>query len=212
MKKITKLSLFLIIVAGIFFLGGINVRFLVGNELLTYDEFNFKIGIPPDSENTIFAVLSYSSILIMISYVILFIFSIIFAATYKIDYKKNVWIVMCYIMFFVFSPVEFYSFFIDLKFSLLYLYNQSNLWESGIRDELLTLFGERIGLLKGVPWIAVLCYYTIIFISVFQPLKKTKEELEKQTKKQSENDYKYHLHEDDDLDIIKNEKSNKETT
>lgn len=41
-------------------------------------------------------------------------------------------------------------------------------------DDLLKIFGERLGAFRGVPVIAVLCYYTIIPIAVFRPLLKTK--------------------------------------
>jgi hypothetical protein len=66
-------------------------------------------------------------------------------------------------------------------------------------EQKLLVFGERIGLLKGVPWIALLCYYTIIAIAVFKPLKKTKTELEEADKKTEDYAYKYIMHEEDDI-------------
>lgn len=69
-------------------------------------------------------------------------------------------------------------------------------------DRLLELFGERIGFLRGVPWIAVMSYYTIIWLAVFKPLKKSTAELEEEEKKiQDTHGYKYIFHEDDDLII-----------
>jgi disulfide oxidoreductase YuzD len=53
-----------------------------------------------------------------------------------------------------------------------------------------------------VPWIAVISYYTIIFVAVFRPLNKTKVQLEAEKIKQKEYSYKYVMHEDDDLDIL----------
>ena len=193
LNKSAKFWLFLLIVSSIFWLGGINVRALIGNELLNYDEFSFRINIPPDEENMVFKMISYSSILIMISYVITFFSALFFALNSKINLKENGWYLMCISLFFVFSPVEFYTYFLDIKFILLYYQKPVN------HDTLLKLFGERIGFLKGVPWIALLSYYAIIFIAIFKPLNKTHKELADEQNKKSEDDYEYYLHEDDDI-------------
>jgi hypothetical protein len=66
---------------------------------------------------------------------------------------------------------------------------------------LLKYFGERIGFLKGVPWMAVLSYYTIIGIAIFKPLKKSHEQLEYEKNRAKEHSYKYIFHEEDDLII-----------
>lgn len=102
---------------------------------------------------------------------------------------------MSCILFFVFVPVELYTSYLDLKFVLLFNTRPEN------HDELLKLFGARIGFLKGVPWIAVLSYYTIIGITIFQPLKKSREQLEHEKNRAKEHSYKYIFHEEDDLII-----------
>ena len=113
--------------------------------------------------------------------------------TCKINLKQNAWLLMCSILFFVFSPVEFYTSYLDLKFILLFFSEPPN------HDELLKIFGERLGFLKGVPWIAILSYYTIIGIAIYKPLKKTQKELDEDKIKTDEHSYKYYLHEDDDI-------------
>ena len=174
--------------------GAINVRFIIGNQLLLYDEFLFRTAIPPDEENVIFRMISYSSILIFFAYIFTFISAIFLIKNVKVNFRENPWFLVCIILFFVFSPVEFYSSYLDYKFFMLYLHNPPT------HDEQLKIFGERIGLLKGVPWIAMVSYYTIIFISIFQPLRKTAEELEEMDKtKAEEYSYKYDMHEEDDL-------------
>ena len=193
LSKSAKIWLFILVVASVFWLGGINVRALIGNELLNYDEFSFRTNIPQDEENMVFKMISYSSVLIMISYLVTFLSAIFFAVTSKIKLRENGWYLMCIMLFFVFSPVEFYTYFLDLKFILLYYSRPVN------HDGLEKLFGERIGFLKGVPWIAMLSYYAIIFIAVFQPMKKSKRELLEERNKKNEQDYEYFLHEDDDI-------------
>lgn len=197
LSKTAKRSLFFLVVSAIIWLGAINVRFFIGNQLLNYDEFNFRTSIPPDEENQIFKMISDSSLMIMIFYVIVLISAIVFMKTCKINLKENPWLLMSAILFFVFVPVEIYTSYIDLKFVILFDKRPAN------HDKLLELFGERIGFLRGVPWIAVMSYYTIIWLAVFKPLKKTAQELEEEKNKiQDTHGYKYILHEDDDL-IIK---------
>ena len=194
LDKKAKISLFILIVASIFWLGGINVRFFIGNQLLNYDEFNFRTSIPPDEENQIFKMISDASLIIMISYIIVFISAVMFLNYAKINLRENPWMLMSAILFFVFAPVEFYTSYIDLKFMILFNKRPAN------HDMLLELFGERIGFLRGVPWIAIMCYYSIIWFAVFKPMKKTMEEIIEEEKHLEETTgYKYIFHEEDDL-------------
>ena len=199
LNKKSKFWLILLIIGTIFWLGAVNVRFIVGNELLLYDEFNFRVSIPPDEENVIFKMVSNASIVVMAAYIITFISALMFTINSKINVKQNPWFLMCAILFFVFAPVEFYTSFLDLKFILLFHSNPPN------HDELLLLFGERIGFLKGAPWVGLMSYYTIIAIAVMQPLKKTHEELEEEKRKAIEHSYTYTYHEEDDLTIKESE-------
>lgn len=197
LNKVSKISLFILVVSAIFWLGAINVRFFIGNQLLNYDEFNFRTSIPPDEENQIFKMISDASILIMIFYPIVFTSAVVFIKYCKINLRENPWLLMCAILFFSFAPVEIYTSYIDLKFILLFNQRPAN------HDQLLKYFGERIGFLRGVPWIGVLSYYTIIWISIFKPLKKTSAQLALEEKKlHDEHDYRYIFHEEDDI-IIK---------
>jgi hypothetical protein len=119
--------------------------------------------------------LSNSSILIVISYVFVLGSAIWFIATTKLKIKENGWLLMCSIIFFMFVPIEIYSYYLDMKFTLLFHSNPPN------HDELLKIFGERLGALSGIPVIAVFCYYTIIPIAIFKPLRKSVTDEEKKT-------------------------------
>jgi hypothetical protein len=194
LNRKARISLFILIVSAIFWLGGINVRFFIGNQLLNYDEFNFRTSIPPDEENQIFKMISDSSLLIMIAYPVVLVSAIIFLRSSKINLRENPWLLMCAILFFVFVPVELYTSYIDLKFILLFNKRPAN------HDMLLELFGERIGFLRGVPWIAVMCYYTIIWLAVFKPMKKSLSKLAEEERILEEaHGYNYIFHEEDDL-------------
>jgi len=173
-SKSNKIALLLLIIAAIFWLGGINIRALVGNELLIYDQFKFRTSIPPDRENTLFQIIANSSIVIMSGYFVVLASVIWFLSTTKLKMKENGWLLMSSVLFFIFVPVEVYTYFLDFKFILLYYSNPPN------HDQLLELFGERLGGLSGIPVIALMCYYTIIGLVIFKPLKKVKVDKEKE--------------------------------
>ncbi|KAA0207384.1 MAG: hypothetical protein OZ913_08530 [Ignavibacteriaceae bacterium] len=199
LPKSAKYWLTFLIAFAIVWLGAINVRFLIGNELLIFDEFNFRTAIPPDEEETIFRMVANSSILIICSYILTLIAAIGFVRTCKLNFKENPWLLMNCILFFIFVPVELYTAYLDYRFITLFFSKPEN------HDQLLKIFGERIGFLKGTPWVAMLSYYCIIIISVFQPLKKSKAELNILKKKFKEQySYEYILHEEDDLAVKDN--------
>jgi len=165
-SRSNKIALSILLVGAVFWLGGINIRALIGNELLNYDQFDFRISIPPDRENALFQMMSNASIVIVIAYFFVFVSSIWFMATTKLKIKKNGWLLMCTILFYLFVPAEIYTNYLDIKFALLFHSHPPN------HDELLKIFGERLGALSGVPVIALFCYYTIIPIAVFRPFEK----------------------------------------
>lgn len=157
------------LISSVFWLGAINIRALIQNELLNFDQFNFRTNIPPDRENTLFQLVSNTSIVIMASYFLVFISAVWFLRTTRLKVKENGWLMMCVVLFFLFVPAEIYTYFIDIKFILLYYSHPSG------HDELLRLFGMRLGALSGIPVIALLCYYTIIPIAIFRPLTRVHE-------------------------------------
>jgi hypothetical protein len=165
-SKSNKIALMLLIFGAIFWLGAINIRALIGNELLNYDQFNFRTSIPPEREYTLFQLISNSSIVIVSSYFVVLVSAIWFLKTTNLKFKENGWLIMSSILFFIFMPVEVYTYFLDIKFALLFHSNPPN------HDELLRIFGNRLGALSGIPVIALFCYYTIIGLAIFRPLSK----------------------------------------
>jgi len=164
--KVAKFALFALTVGTIFWLGGINIRAAIGNELLEPGTLNFKQGFPPDAERTIFNLLAKSSIFTIISYIVVFISGIIYLVTTRLKFKENGWLLMSAILFYLFTPVEFYTTYLDTKFVLLWFYSSPSF------TELRELFINRVSALSGLPVIALLCYYTIIGLIIWRPLTK----------------------------------------
>ena len=168
MDKKSKLWLFLLVVSAVFWLGGINVRFIIGNELLIFDEFNFRTAVPPDEENVIFRLLFYSSISVFVSYIITLISAIMFLKTCKLKLKENAWLIICSTLFFIFVPVELYSFLLDYKFGMLFLQKPPS------HDELLKIFGRfskdvTVSIFTASPAIPVLSIDFMVSTKFLKP-------------------------------------------
>jgi len=165
-SKATKLLLWLMFISSIFWLGGINIRAVIGNELLIFGTIEFRSNINPQVERSIFGLIAKSSIIILCSYIFVWISGIVFLSKTKLNLKQNGWLMMSAILFYIFTPLEIYQSILDIK--MIYM----DWFTTGDLVEFRKLLIHRLKALQGVPIIAQFCYYTIIALVVFQPLKR----------------------------------------
>ncbi len=161
--------LFLLVCSGIIWLGGVNARAIIGNDLLRTGTLEFEEFISPEAEREIFRLLSMTSLLIIASYCVLFVSSILFLASSPYSMKEHGWLLMSAILFYLFVPVEAFTMYLDGKM----IYQE--FFTTVDNDVFRQLFVRRMGALKGAPVVALLCYYTIIGLVVFQPFRKKQE-------------------------------------
>jgi hypothetical protein len=161
--------LFLLVCSGIIWLGGVNARAIIGNDLLRTGTLEFEEFISPEAEREIFRLLSMTSLLIIASYCVLFVSSILFLASSPYSMKEHGWLLMSAILFYLFVPVEAFTMYLDGK--MIYQEFFTTVDNVVFRE----LFVRRMGALKGAPVVALLCYYTIIGLVVFQPFRKKRE-------------------------------------
>ena len=100
------------------------------------------------------------------SYVIALVGSIVFLVTCPFKLKEHGWLMISAILFYLFVPVEAFTMYLDWRM----IYNE--FFTTADNQIFRELFVARIGALAGTPLIATLCYYTMIALAVFQPLKK----------------------------------------
>lgn len=165
-KQGSKASLFLLIVSSTIWLGAVNVRAVIGNELLVFGTLEFKQNLDAELEREVFRLISLSSLIVIGGYLSTFVSAVVFARTTPLRLKQNGWLMMSALLFFIFSPVEFYTLFLDWRMIALDFFSNPTLTEFRV------LFIHRLAALAGVPIIALLCYYTIIGLAVWQPMKK----------------------------------------
>jgi hypothetical protein len=174
MLKVWKVALAAIVVGTIVWLGGINIRGMVGFDLLQVGTIDFKPNIHPFVERAVYGLIAQSSMVIYVAYVIIWISGIIFLKTSPFRLKENGWLMTAAILFYMFTPVEIYSMVLDLKMWYIDHLGSNDL------VEFRKLLIHRLAALSGVPMIALLSYYTAIVIAVLQPLKKSFPRVEKQ--------------------------------
>lgn len=164
-----RLWLFLLVLSAIIWLGGVNVRAIVGNDLLKPGTLEFEEFMAPEAEREIFRLLSMTSLVIIVSYGVLLISSILFLASSPYRMKDHGWLMMSAILFFVFVPVELFTMYLDGKM----IYQE--FFTTADNQSFRELFVHRMGALKGAPVVALLCYYTIIGLVTFQPFRRKRE-------------------------------------
>ena len=161
-----RIALLIFVIASIFWLGAANIRILVGNILLQTGTLNFEEYLPPDAEREIFRLLSIISLVVISGYAVALASSVVFLATMPFPLKEHGWLMMSAILFYIFVPVESFTMFLDGKMIYLEFFTTT---DTQVFRE---LFIARIAALAGAPFIAGLCYYTIIGLAVFQPMRK----------------------------------------
>ena len=159
-------ALFVFVIASIFWLGAANIRILVGNTLLQTGTLNFEEYLAPDAEKEIFRLLSIISLVAISGYAVSLVSSLVFLATMPLKLREHGWLMMSAILFYLFVPVEAFAMFLDGKMIYLEFFTTAD------RQIFRELFIARVAALAGAPFIAGLCYYTIIGLAIFQPMKK----------------------------------------
>lgn len=161
-----KAALLVILVGSIVWLGGINIRAIVGFDLLQMGTLDFKPNIHPYAERTVYSLIAQSSLVIMVAYACVWLAGIVYLRTTRFRLKEQGWLMMSAILFYVFTPVEVYTSVLDFRMWLLDYAGSNDL------VEFRKLFIHRLAALSGVPTIALLCYYTTAWLAVFRPLKR----------------------------------------
>ncbi len=160
-----RVALFVFVVASIVWLGAVNIRAFIGNELLKPGTVEFEDFINPQAEREVYRLVSIASVVMMVGYALATISGATFLATSPFRFKQHGWLLMSAILFFIFVPVEIYTLYLDWKMIYLEFYTTAD------THSLRPLFRARVMALQGVPLIALLCYYSIIALAIFQPFR-----------------------------------------
>ena len=161
-----QIALFVFILSSMLWQGSTHMRAIIGNDLLKFGTLEFEEYIVPDAEGEIYRLLSFASLLVIGSYIVALVSSVVFLATSPFKFREHGWLLMSAILFYLFVPVEIFTMVLDGR--MIY----AEFFTTADNEVFRELFSARLGALAGAPFVATLCYYTIIGLAVFQPLKK----------------------------------------
>lgn len=163
-----RVALFVVIAAATVWLGASHARSLVGADLLVAGTTEVRRDIAPDAERQTYRVISIISVASMAGYTLTLAAAVMFVVYCPFRLKDHGWLMVSIILFAVCIPVEAFSIYHDIQM----VYHEFSL--PADNDAFRGLLSARIAALSGVPFIATLCYYTIIGLAVFQPMKRAR--------------------------------------
>ncbi len=160
-----RLALVVVILGGVVWIGALHVRALIGNELLDFGTLTVNTTLPPAVERMLYRLFAGTGILMISGYTAVLIAGAVFLVRSPYALRQHGWLMMSAILLYLFVPVEGYVMVLDIRMILMEI--------SGSADPavLRELFQARVGALAGAPLVALLCYYTIVVLAVFQPLR-----------------------------------------
>ncbi len=162
-----RLALIVIIIGAIFWLGSFIVRAFIANDLLIPGTMQFNELTPPAAERHLYRVLAESAILMVGGYLLVLLGSVVYLRTSPLRLRENGWLLMSALLLYLFVPVEVYAMSLDVRMMYLEFFTGADL--PAFRE----LFLARVGVLAGAPFVAALCYFTIIALAVFQPFRRS---------------------------------------
>ncbi|MGB9664195.1 MAG: hypothetical protein ACPL25_04650 [Ignavibacteria bacterium] len=165
-KTSTKIYLFILIIAVIFWLGGSIYRAIVAYTLFEPFSLIVKSEITYDILRQTLKLIGNINVYLLISYPLVLIFFTLFVKSSKAKLRNEGWLFMTTMILILFSPIEVYLSYLDLNYTILVLFSD---FDTNIA---LSLLIQRIAALGGLPAIGFLCYFTSIWFAIFQPLKR----------------------------------------
>lgn len=164
--RLADISLLVVVVSAAVWLGGINIRAMMGFDLLQTGTLDFKPNVHPYVERAVFSLVAQSSLIVNTAYVVLWVAGVCYLRFTPLRLKVHGWLMMAAILFYLFTPVEVYAIVLDVRMWMLDAAGSNDL------VEFRKLFIHRLAALSGVPMIALLCYYSALAAVVFKPLRR----------------------------------------
>jgi hypothetical protein len=168
MKSLSSLSktfLFITILLGSLWMGGYLFRLVVFYQLFEEEEFALRSFISDQNLPGIFMILRSAVALTLILFPLFILSYISFLFISKLNLKQNGWLFIITILILITLPFELYLMTID--YDIVFKINYS----SFRTDDVLSLVIKRFKVLSSFPIIELICYFTVIYLMIFQPLK-----------------------------------------
>ncbi|MGE5798436.1 MAG: hypothetical protein ACM34O_04295 [Ignavibacteria bacterium] len=167
---LSKTFLFTSILLGSLWMGGYLLRLVVFYQLFEAEEFVLRSFLNIENLPGIFMILRSAVAMTLILFPLFILSYISFLFSSKINLKQNGWLFIITILIFITLPFEIYLMTID--YDIVFKINYS----SFRTDDVLNLVIKRFKVLSSFPIIELICYFSVIYLMIFQPLKIKKAE------------------------------------
>ncbi|MGE5804587.1 MAG: hypothetical protein ACM34M_02260 [Ignavibacteria bacterium] len=167
---LSKTFLFTSILLGSLWMGGYLLRLVVFYQLFKAEEFVLSSFLNIENLPGIFMILRSAVAMTLILFPLFILSYISFLFSSKINLKQNGWLFIITILIFITLPFEIYLMTID--YDIVFKINYS----SFRTDDVLNLVIKRFKVLSSFPIIELICYFSVIYLMIFQPLKIKKAE------------------------------------
>lgn len=167
---LSKTFLFTSILLGSLWMGGYLLRLVVFYQLFEAEEFVLRSFLNIENLPGIFMILRSAVAMTLILFPLFILSYISFLFSSKINLKQNGWLFIITILIFITLPFEIYLMTID--YDIVFKINYSNFRT----DDVLNLVIKRFKVLSSFPIIELICYFSVIYLMIFQPLKIKKAE------------------------------------
>jgi hypothetical protein len=165
-KPLVKFYLILLFLSSAAWFGSLILKNVEINKLLQFGTVEFSSSLTPETERISYGAFAEYSIVTLVSYPVVVASSILFIVSTRRSLKEDGWLLMSVVLFFIFVPLELYCFRHDWKIiGLTY-------WGTWPLEEFRKAFLQRLTLMAGLPFVAMLCYFTIPILVIFKPLRK----------------------------------------
>lgn len=173
-----RLSMILLVISAMVWLGGLVFRALMANELFIAGTLEFDPAVLPAQESMLYQLIAVSSLVVNIAYIIVFVSAVLVLRRIPLRIKDHGWLMMAAILFFMFVPVEIFTAYLDTTFVLKWFGTKEMIASRGIeaflesRSMLRLTISHRIGALSGLPVMAMFCYVTAVIVVIWQPMRR----------------------------------------
>lgn len=165
-SAVWRTALVLFILSAFTWLGALIARAVIANELLEPGTAQIAAALSADTERHLYRMLAASAIPMVTGYGVALISSIVFLRSMPLRVRENGWLLMSALLLYLFIPVEVFAMTLDVRMIWLEFFGTADV--GAMRG----LFLARLGALAGAPFVAVLCYLTIVPLAVFQPFRR----------------------------------------
>ena len=168
LKLTSKIFLYICFLSGTLWLGSYVTRLTLTYQLFEGNNFTLKAIFNNQNLPGVFITLNAAAILTTITFAIFIISFIIFLFSSRINLKENGWLLISTIIIVVTIPFEVILMNNDYK---IYSLIQAGNFDP---NQVLLFIINRFKILGSFPIIEVLCYFSIIYLVLFKPLKLVK--------------------------------------